>query len=737
VIIQESELKSFIDAENSTPHTFLGMHQCSVDGRKVLVVRAFLRDAKSCEVVDMESQKRRYAMELLAPEGFFEVVIADRETPFRYRLRTVTYEDEVRQFYDPYSFLPTLGDQDLYLFNEGTDYRAYNKFGAHPMEIDGVKGVSFSVWAPCARRVSVVGDFNAWDGRYHQMRALGSSGVWEIFIPGLTEGMKYKYEIKTQEDTILMKTDPYGTAFEPPPGNAAIVRDVNHFKWTDGEWIKHREGDDWLRRPMNVYEVHAGSWKRVPEDGNRPLSYREMADTLVPYVKEMGFTHIEFMPLAEHPFSGSWGYQVTGFFAPTHRFGTPADFQYLVDVCHKNGIGVIMDWVPGHFPMDSFGLAQFDGTHLYEHADPRQGMHMDWGTYIFNYGRCEVRSFLLANAISWIDRYHIDGLRVDAVASMLYLDYSRKPGEWIPNIYGGNENLEAIDFLRKMNTLVHKEYPGVLTIAEESTSFGGITKSPAQNGLGFDYKWNMGWMHDTLLYFQKDPIHRRWHQNNLTFGMIYQYSENFMQVFSHDEVVHGKASMMMKMSAPDMTGKAGTLRALYTLMWTWPGKNTLFMGCEFGQSNEWKYDGQLDWWLLQYQDHKGVQQIVKDLNTLVSGDPAFFNFDCDPAGFEWVSLDDAACSVFAFLRKGKNETDRYLVVGHYTPVTRTGYRVGVPLPGFWKEVVNSDASVYGGKGDGNLGGLYADDVPANGRSHSLCLTLPGNSTLVFKYTGTK
>ena len=727
MILTEAEIQSFLDAENTSPHSLLGMHKLEDGG---LVVRAFLQNAAECEVVDAANAHRRYKMEKLAPEGLFEAVIASREETFRYRLRTVSHADEVRQFYDPYSFLPTLSAQDLYLFNEGTEYRIYNKLGGHLREEGGVRGASFAVWAPCARRVSVVGDFNGWDGRYHPMRPLGASGVWEIFIPGLSEGMKYKFEIKAQDGSLHMKTDPYGTAFEPPPGNASILRPVNGFAWEDSDWIASREKDDWLRRPMNVYEVHAGSWKRVPEDGNRPLTYREMADSLVPYVKKMGFTHIEFMPLAEHPFSGSWGYQVTGFFAPTHRFGSPADFQHLVNVCHKNGIGVIMDWVPGHFPMDAFGLANFDGTHLYEHADPRQGMHMDWGTYIFNYGRCEVRAFLLANAISWIDRYHIDGLRVDAVASMLYLDYSRKPGEWIPNVYGGNENLEAIDFLRKMNSLVHKEYPGVVTIAEESTSFGGVTKAPKDGGLGFDFKWNMGWMHDTLQYFQKDPIHRRWHQNNLTFGMIYQYSENFMQVFSHDEVVHGKGSMIMKMSAPDMRAKAGTLRALYTLMWLWPGKNTLFMGSEFGQSNEWKYDGQLDWWLLQYQDHSGVQTIVSDLNHLVLSDPALFEFDGDGAGFEWVSIDDAASSVFSFLRKGRDST--YLVVGNYTPILRTGYRLGVPAKGFWKELLNSDSDLYGGTGAGNMGGMEADSVPANGRPQSLCLTLPGNSTLVFR-----
>jgi 1,4-alpha-glucan branching enzyme len=734
VIISEIELDSFLKADNSSPHSLLGMHTCMSGKAGALVVRAFLREAKSCEVVDAAEPTRRYPMEQLSPNGFFEALIEDRGSNlFHYRLRTVSDNGEVRQFYDPYSFLPTLSPQDLYLFNEGTEYRIYNKLGAQLRDQNGVSGVSFAVWAPSARRVSVLGDFNHWDGRYHQMRTLGASGVWEIFIPGLGNGVKYKFEIKTQDRSLLVKTDPYGTSFEAPPNNASIVCDVSRFKWSDQAWIAKREKNNTLTSPMNVYEVHAASWKRVSEDGNRPLSYREMAKDLLHYVKTHGFTHIEFMPLAEHPFSGSWGYQVTGFFAPTNRFGAPEDFQYLVNECHKHNIGVILDWVPGHFPMDSFALAQFDGSHLYEHADPRQGMHQDWGTYIFNYARHEVRCFLIANAVAWLDRYHIDGLRVDAVASMLYLDYSRKADEWIPNIHGGNENLDAVYVLGKTNEIVHKLFPGAVTIAEESTSFGRITHPLSENGLGFDYKWNMGWMHDMLQYFQRDPIHRKWHQNNLTFGMLYQYSEHFMQVFSHDEVVHGKGSMIGKMSAWDMKAKAGSLRALYTLMWTWPGKNTLFMGCEFGQSGEWKYDSQLEWPLLQYPDHTGVQSIVRDLNHLCGDDPTFYRFDYDTNGFEWVSADDANSSVLAFLRKGADPMDCYLIVGHYTPLVRTGYRVGVPFGGFWKEVLNSDADLYGGNGAGNLGGLPSDPISANGRMHSLCLTLPGNSTMVFKY----
>ncbi len=710
------------------------MHPVRSGSKTRLVVRAFVRDVQSCEVVDCLQPDKRYPLKRIADEGFFEGVIEDRDNVFKYRLRVVHTNSEIRQFYDPYSFLPTISDQDLYLFNEGTEYRIYRKMGAHVREIDGVPGVSFAVWAPSAKRISVVGDFNGWDGRYHPMRALGASGVWEIFIPGLQEGQKYKYEIKTQENYLLLKTDPYGSYFEAPPHNASIIKKVDVYPWNDQEWMEERQKQDWRLRPMNVYEVHCGSWRRIPEDGNRPLTYREMAEKLVPYVKDLGFTHIEFMPLAEHPFSGSWGYQVTGFFAPTHRYGDPADLQYLVDTCHQNGIGVIIDWVPGHFPTDSFALAEFDGTHLYEHADPRQGLHQDWGTYIFNYGRHEVRCFLIANALAWCDRYHVDGLRVDAVASMLYLDYSRKEGEWVPNRYGGNENLEAIEFLRKTNDMVHQFYPGVVTIAEESTSFGGVTKPTSEGGLGFDFKWNMGWMHDTLQYFQKDPLYRKWHHNNLTFGMIYQYSESFMQVFSHDEVVHGKGSMIMKMAGDSMRTKAATLRALYALMWTWPGKNTLFMGCEFGQSNEWRYDNQLDWWLTEYLDHEGVRMILRDLNHLVK-DPTFHTTDTDPEGFEWISLDDAESSVIAFLRKGDEPTNCYLIVGHYTPIVRTGYRIGVPYGGYWREVINSDASTYGGNGAGNLGGLYADPIDWDGRRYSLSLTLPGPSTLIFKHEG--
>ena len=736
MIISDSDLSRILNATHHSPHSILGMHPTVIDGHECLVVRAYVDDAKSCEVVDyLGEPEQRYELKRLSEDGFFEGVIKDRKAPFAYRLRKESYNGEISQFHDPYCFLPTMSEDDLYLFNEGSDYRAYKKLGAHFRTYGEVSGVSFVVWAPSAKRVSVVGDFNNWDGRYNGMRALGASGVWEIFIPGVREGTKYKYEILTQAEQLVLKTDPYGTCFESPPNNASVVCHVDDYSWGDSEWIEARKQKNWLDEPMSVYEVHLNSWKRVAEDGFRPMTYRELAVDLVEYVKEMHFTHVEFMPLAEHPFTGSWGYQVTGFFAPTHRYGTPEDFQYLVDTLHQNGIGILMDWVPGHFPLDSFALAHFDGSHLYEHADPRQGFHQDWGTYIFNYGRHEVCCFLIANAMSWVDRYHIDGLRVDAVASMLYLDYSRNDGEWIPNQYGGNENLEAIAFLKKTNALLHEQYPGVITIAEESTAFGGVSKPVEENGLGFDFKWNMGWMHDTLEFFEKDPIYRKWHQNSLTFGMIYQYSENFMQVFSHDEVVYGKQSMIHKMAAPTMSDKAQNLRALYGLMWAWPGKNTLFMGSEFGQSNEWQYDGSLQWELLQYMDHSGVQSLIKDLNRLYCDNPALYRFDTKPEGFSWVNINDSESSIISFLRKGENETDVFLVVGHYTPITRSSYRVGVPLGGFWKEVINTDSKFYGGQGNGNFGGLNAEAVECDGHPYSLPLTIPPNSTLIFKYEG--
>lgn len=710
------------------------MHQVTKGKTTGVVVRAFLRDATACAVIDLAGGKD-YPMDRLDAAGFFEVWLPRRKSAFSYQLRVTQGNGELRQFHDPYRFWPTLGEQDLYLFNAGNEHRIYSKLGAHVREVDGVRGVAFAVWAPSAKRVSVVGNFNAWDGRYFPMRPLGGSGVWELFIPGLGEGELYKFELLDPRDNVQIKTDPYGTYFEAPPGNASIVCDPRRHVWGDGEWIARRESmAGQTDHPISTYEVHLGSWKRKIEDGGRPFNYRELAPMLADYVTEMGFTHIEVMPLAEHPFDGSWGYQVTGFYAPTQRFGSPEDFAYFVDHLHQRGIGIILDWVPAHFPRDSFALAEFDGTHLYEHADPRQGAHMDWGTLIFNYGRHEVRGFLVANALSWFDRYHIDGLRVDAVASMLYLDYSRKEGEWVPNRHGGRENLEAIEFLKQTNALVHQYYPGALMIAEESTAFAGISKPVEHGGIGFDFKWNMGWMHDTLQFFQKEPIHRKWHQNELTFGALYQYTENFVTVFSHDEVVHGKKSLLYKMGAWHIPEKAANLRALYGHMWAWPGKKLLFMGQEFGQSNEWAYAGQLDWHLCQYLDHEGIRLLVRDLNRLYASEAALGCNDLNPQGFRWLATHDSDASVIAYQRSDADERTLFAVVGHFTPVTRSSYRIGVPRRGFWREVINTNSDYYGGSGLGNGGGVMAEDVPADGHSQSILLTLPPLSTTIFKWS---
>ncbi|MEM8867063.1 MAG: 1,4-alpha-glucan branching protein GlgB [Verrucomicrobiota bacterium] len=712
------------------------MHPVQHDGRDALVVRAYIDDASSCEVVDLTApDSPRYSLARISKDGFFEGILPERSEVFSYRLRIERYNGEIRQFYDPYAFLPTLSEDEIYLFNEGNEHFIHNKLGSHIRTINGVLGVSFSVWAPNASRVSVVGDFNHWDGRYHPMRSLGASGIWELFIPGLEAGAKYKFEIGTRHGYPNLKTDPYGTQFEAPPYNASIVCDLSGYDWQDGEWLERRKATDWNKVPMSVYEVHLGSWKRVVEDANRPLSYRELAIELLDYLRKMNYTHVEFMPLSEHPFDGSWGYQVTGFFAPTHRFGAPQDFMHLVDVLHQNGFGVIMDWVPAHFPKDSFALAQFDGTALYEHADPRQGFHQDWGTLIFNYGRNEVRAFLIASALAWCEHYHIDGLRVDAVASMLYLDYSRDEGQWVPNRYGGRENLEAIDFIKQTNDLVHKYYPGTLMIAEESTAFPGVSKPTSEGGLGFDLKWNMGWMHDTLKYMQKDPVYRKYEHHMLSFGMLYQYSENFTQVFSHDEVVHGKRSMLLKMPGEPISTKAHQLRALYGLMWMWPGKKTLFMGSDFGQPSEWRYHRSLDWHLLQYPDHQGIQSVVADLNRIYQSIPGLAVLDNNSEGFEWINCTDNESSVMTFLRKGSQKTDTLAIVCHFTPVPRNGYRVGVPFAGFWSEILNTDAKDYGGLGYGNNGGVSADSEKWDGRDYSIKIELPPFSVSVFRYQG--
>ncbi len=730
MIIDEDELNDIVTARSAGAAFLLGMHRCNGG----FVVRAFVQGAEDCSAVELNgSGETRHQMKRLDEAGFFEGFIPNREEALSYRLRVEDKKREVHQFFDPYSFGSLLNEQDLWFFGQGNDHRIHDKLGAHLKTVREVPGVHFAVWAPNARRVSVVGDFNHWDGRYHQMRPVGSSGVWELFVPGLEEGAMYKFELLGPDGHLRLKTDPYGAYFEGPPNNASIVFNAGAYEWNDQEWMDLRRANRQLDRPISIYEVHLGSWKRVPQDGNRPLTYREIAPELAAYVLEMGFTHVEILPVAEHPFAPSWGYQVTGFFAPTHRFGSPDDFKFFVDYLHQKGIGVIVDWVPGHFPKDGFALAEFDGTHLYEHQDPRLGAHEDWGTLIFNYGRHEVRSFLLANALLWFDRYHVDGLRVDAVASMLYLDYSRKEGEWIPNRYGGRENLEAIDILRMANELIHEKHPGALMFAEESTSWGGVSKPVSEGGLGFDFKWNMGWMNDTLRYFAKDPLYRRWHHNDLTFGMLYQYSENFVSVFSHDEVVHGKQSLLLSMGGGSITDKAHHLRSLYGYMWTYPGKKLLFMGCEFGQSSEWQYDSSLDWHLLQFTDHEGIRLLVRDLNQLYRNEPALSRTDLNHEGFRWINASDAESGILSFLRMDPAGGDVLAVVCHFTPVTRCNYRVGVPCPGHWKEILNTDSIHYGGIGEGNLGGAETSAVDWDGYPQSLNLTLPPLSVSVFKW----
>ena len=633
------------------------------------------------------------------------------------------------------SSAPTLlTDQDLYLFNEGSNYRIYDKMGAHLIARDGQAGAVFGVWAPNARQVSVIGSFNEWNSRAHQLAPRGSSGIWEGFVPGVTQGALYKFHIESQRHGYhIDKADPVGLLHEKPPRTASVVWELG-YDWNDREWMEKRGGRNSLHAPQAIYEVHLGSWMRVPEEHNRPLTYRETAPKLAEYVNRMGFTHVEFLPVMEHPFYGSWGYQTTGYFAPTSRYGTPQDFMYLVDFLHQHGIGVILDWVPSHFPSDAHGLAYFDGTHLYEHADSRQGFHPDWKTHIFNYGRAEVRSFLMSSAMFWLDKYHIDGLRVDAVASMLYLDYSRKQGEWIANKYGGRENLEAIEFLRRFNQEVYKEHPDVQTTAEESTSWPMVSKPVYVGGLGFGMKWDMGWMHDTLKYFQLDPIHRKFHHDKLTFRMLYSFQENFVLPLSHDEVVHGKGSLIGKM-AGDEWQRFANLRLLFAYMYAQSGKKLMFMGCEFAQVREWAHDTSLEWDVLRFPFHRGMQAWMEQLNRLYRSEPAMHVLDSDPAGFEWVDCNDTAASTISLLRKSENPKETVLVVCNFTPIPRLGYRVGVPEGGYWRELLNSDGADYGGSNMGNEGGVHAEAAPAHGRPYSLRLTLPPLAALFLKAVG--
>ncbi|MDZ4821341.1 MAG: 1,4-alpha-glucan branching protein GlgB [Planctomycetota bacterium] len=633
--------------------------------------------------------------------------------------------------HDPYSFPPFLSDFDLYLLGEGKNWRSYEKLGAQIRTVNGVQGVNFAVWAPDAQNISVIGDFNAWDGRRHPMRKHIPSGVWELFVPGLGEGTIYKFRVRSKWGQDVDKSDPYGFGAEVPPLTASRVVDLNRYQWRDQDWVNKRPKIQSLDQPLNMYEVHLGSWRRPGDDPSRYLTYRELAHQLVEYVVEQGFTHIELLPVSEHPFSGSWGYQTVGYYAATSRFGSPHDFMYFVDHCHQAGIGVLIDWVPAHFPRDGHGLRRFDGSAMYEHDDPRQGEHPDWGTLIFNYGRNEVRNFLISNALFWMDKYHIDGLRVDAVASMLYLDYSRNEGEWIPNEYGGRENLAAISFIKEFNEQSHMQFPGVLTIAEESTAWPGVSRPTYLGGLGFSLKWNMGWMNDTLRYFRHDPIHRKYHHDELTFSLIYAFHENFVLPFSHDEVVHGKHSLLDQ--APgDLWQKFANLRLLYGYQWTHPGKKLLFMGCEFGQWNEWNHDESLQWHLCDWEAHRGVQKLVADLNHLVKNEPALHELDFSHEGFEWIDCHNWEASVLCYLRKAKRPEDFVLVACNFTPIPRTDYRVGVPRGGFYQEVFNSDSAYYGGSNMGNYPGVTAEDGGVFGRPNSLKLNLPPLSVSIFK-----
>ncbi len=710
--VASSDIASLLKNELADPHRLLGKH--SPSGKTL--VRAWRPEGES--VACIEGGKSLTQLEKVHPEGLFEGEVESDAVD--YELETTYAKGKVFRMHDPYAFPPTLGDVDLHLIGEGRHHRLHKKLGAHVLDLEGVTGVGFAVWAPGARGVRLVGDFNSWDGRLLPMRSMGSSGVWEIFVPGMAEGALYKFEILTADHKILLKTDPFAFQTEVPPGTASVVHD-SRYGFGDDEWMSTRERAELHRSPMSVYEVHLGSWRKTP-DGS-PLSYRDMGGLLADYCVDMGFTHVELLPVAEHPFGGSWGYQVSHYFAPSARFGSPDDFRYLVDTLHQAGIGVIVDWVPAHFPKDEWALAKFDGTSLYEHQDPRQGEHPDWGTLIFNFGRNEVRNFLISNALQWIEDFHIDGLRVDAVASMLYLDYSRKEGAWVPNRYGGRENLEAIDFLKELNTVVHAEHPGVVMVAEESTAWPGVSRPVHLGGLGFDLKWNMGWMHDTLEYFAKDPIHRRYHHGQLTFSLIYAFSENFVLPLSHDEVVHGKRSLLDKMPG-DRWQQLANLRTLFAFMWAHPGKQLLFMGSEIAQPREWSHDRSIDWPLLDHPEHEGIQRLVVDLNRVYKDVPALWQRDFSPDGFQWVDANDADNNVLSFWRAGEDEKHRLVCVLNLSPIVRHGFRVGLPVAGEYEEVLNTDAGHYGGSNEGNLGMVTAEEIPWHGQDHSALLSLP-------------
>jgi 1,4-alpha-glucan branching enzyme len=726
-----SDLDALVRGQHADPFRLLGPHA----GDDGVVVRTLRPGAAAVELELRHPRPLRVAMRRLHVDGLFEAVLGDvrsLDAGIDYRLH-VDFGAGLRvELDDAYRFGRVITGFDLHLFGEGRLLQVQERLGAHLITLGEVAGTHFAVWAPNAQRVSVIGDFNGWDGRVHPMRQLVPSGVWELFVPGVGEGALYKFEIRSRAGHLLHKVDPYGRYFEVPPRSAAIVVRTGDYRWGDDGWMARRQAQGaYLQKPMSTYEVHLGSWRRVPEEGDRPLSYRELADTLVPYVKDLGFTHIELMPVLEHPFSGSWGYQVLGFFAPTSRHGHPHDFKYFVDRCHQAGIGVLLDWVPGHFPRDAHGLARYDGTALYEHEDPRQGEHQDWGTLIFNYGRNEVRNFLLASALHWLQEYHIDGLRVDAVASMLYLDYSRREGQWVPNKYGGRENLDAVSFLQEMNTITHAEAPGTITVAEESTAWPGVSRPVHLGGLGFTYKWNMGWMHDTLKYTARDPVHRRWAQNEITFSLLYAFTENFILPYSHDEVVHGKRSMIDKMPG-DAWQKAATLRALYAFMYTHPGKKLLFMGSEFGQWREWNSEASLDWPLTDEPLHRGLQTLVRDLNLVYASEPALYERDYDVSGFAWIDCSDHENSVLSYQRRGLEPGVVVVTIVNWTPLVRESYRIGLPSAGRWREVINTDDERYGGSGVTLGGGIDTEEVAAHGFAQSVSFRLPPLGVVILK-----
>lgn len=718
-----NEIFQVVNVEHGDPHHILGMHQIQKDDKKWISVRGFIPSAKEMTVIDVNHPSLAYEMVKIHEDGFFEVEIQTRENFFEYQFGITDYEGNTWTTYDPYSFLPVITEYDRYLFCSGNHYKIFEKLGANKITVNGVEGVSFGVWAPNAKTVSVIGDFNNWDGRRNPMRLLGDSGIWELFVPGLQQYDRYKFQIKQKNYQVVNKADPYAKFAQLRPDTASMVFDSSDYQWNDKKWLHFRENHNMYRQPMNVYEVHLGSWMRCLEEGGRPLSYQEASEKLVHYVLEMGYTHIEFLPLTEHPYDGSWGYQVTGYYAPTSRYGNPNQLKHLIDTCHQHHIGVILDWVPAHFPKDEAGLVRFDGTALYEHENPKRGEHPQWGTLIFNYGRKEVTNFLIGNAIYWIEEFHVDGLRVDAVASMLYLDYGKNDGEWIPNERGGRENLEAEEFLKHMNSVITGRYSGIMMIAEESTSWEGVTRSANYNGLGFGLKWNMGWMNDYLAYLKKDPIYRRYHHNMLTFSMAYAYSEKFILALSHDEVVHGKGSMVDKMPG-DIWQKFANLRVAYGFMYGHPGKKLLFMGNEFGQFSEWSEARSLDWNLLEYDHHRNLQQYLKDLNHLYKTEPAFWDMDFEYRGFEWIECDDPDSSVVSFVRRAEGHHSELVFICNFTPNTYFQFRVGVPVSGTYEEIFNSDQEKYGGCGVINRKSVVSQRVPWNRCQSSIMIVVP-------------